>query len=81
MNKNNNPMPSLLDALSRRAVNSDSESLPFDAEKANRAMSVASELMDVFERRGIDPIEAYTITGALSDSIYLHLISLASKVR
>lgn len=79
MNKNNNPMPSLLDAMTRKAVNSDNESTPFDVEKANRAMSVASELMDVFERRGIDPVEAYAITGALSDSIYLHLISLASK--
>jgi len=79
MDNNNNPTAFLLDALTRKAVNSDNGTDSFDEKKAAQAMSVASELMDVFERRGIDPIEAYVITGALSDSIYLHLMSLASK--
>jgi hypothetical protein len=79
MNQNqNNPIPFILDALTKKAVNSDSSSV-YNQEKMDKAMEVCQDLIAVFEKHNIGPVEAYSMTGALSDAIYLYLMNLSKR--
>jgi hypothetical protein len=69
-----NSTPFILDALTRKAIKSDVPSIEFDAEQANKAMRLCGEIMDLFEKNDTGPVEAYAITGALSDALYAYLV-------
>lgn len=70
-------IPFILDTMTKNAMREDNTNL--GKEEEEKAIAVCNDIVDVFEKHGILPIEAYTITGALSDAIYLYLMNLSKK--